>query len=129
MDATKLRKLAELYDQRKALEDAIKQVKEQEDQLNAELVEDFTQDGMSSTKVDGRTFYLHQQTWATTRGDPQAAVKALAALGMPECLMMGTMRVSGMIREQGEEQFFAQYPELREVIGTEVRTNVRVRKG
>ncbi len=129
MDATKLRKLAELYDQRKALEDAIKQVKGQEDQLNAELVEDFMQDGISSTNMDGRTFYLHQQTWATTKGDPQAAVKALMAAGMPECLMMGTMRVSGMIREAGEEQFFAQYPELREVIGTEVRTNVRMRKG
>lgn len=129
MDATRLRRLAELYDRRKALEDEAKAVKAEEDALNAELVEDFTQDGMSSTKVDGRTFYLHQQTWATTKGDPQAAVKALAALGMPECLMMGTQRVSGMIREAGEEEFFAQYPELREVIGTEVRTNVRMRKG
>ena len=128
MDATKLRKLADLYDRRKALEDEVKLIKEQEDALNAELVDDFTQDGMSSTKVDGRTFYLHQQTWATAKGDPQSAVKTLTALNLPECLMMGTMRLSGMIRESGEEEFFAQYPELREVIGTEVRTSVRVRK-
>ena len=129
MDASRLKQLADLYDRRKGIETELRFIKAEVDVLSAELVEDFMQDGISSMKMDGRTFYIHSQTWATSKGNPRGAVEALLALNMPECLMMGTMRVSGMIREEGEEEFFAQYPELRDAIGTEVRTSVRMRKG
>lgn len=128
MDTGKLHKLRELYDRRKDLEDQAAAVKTEEDRLNAEIVEDFIADGVNSVNADGRTFYLNQQLWASGKGNTALAVAALLKEGMTDCLGLGTQRLSGLIREMGEEEFFKTYPELQGVIGTETRSSVRIRK-
>ena len=128
MDVSKLRQLADLSARRKALESEARDLKKKEESLSTELVDDFIQEGVSSLKADGSLFYLHQQAWATSLDDTQLSVTTLLAEGLQSCVTVGSQRLSAIMREMGEEQFFGQYPALKGVIGQEVRSSVRVRK-
>lgn len=128
MDAGQMKRLIELDDKLKALDAQAEPLRKEREALSAELVESFTQDGLSSANMDGRTLYLHVQAWAGHNGDAKAAVDALRAEGLEDCLMLGTQRLSARVREMGEEEFFAAYPALKEHIRVDVRSSIRVRK-
>ena len=103
MDAERLKRLIDLSSRRKELEAQARELRKEETALSQDLVDEFTADGVDSVRVAGHTAYLHSQMWASANGDGRAAVKALAAAGLENCIQVGTVRLSALIREQGEK--------------------------
>lgn len=77
MDVNKLRHFKDLTLEKRALADKLKGLGETLRKLSAELVDDFVEDGMTKTTIDGLTIHLHNQT-VTRVIDQDAATKFLA---------------------------------------------------
>lgn len=91
---------------RKAELDAeLKGVKSQMKGLEDSLITYYTENNVQSLNVDGRTCYLHRQTWASLK-DVQAGVAALKQAGLgdmvKESCHAGTL--SAWVREQLEDK-------------------------
>ena len=77
MDVEKLRRFKDLTLEKRTLADKAKAINETLRKLSAELVDEFVEDGMTKTTIDGLTIHLHNQT-VTRVIDQDSATKFLA---------------------------------------------------
>lgn len=62
MDIEKIRRFKDLTLEKRGLADKQKAINETLRKLSAELVDEFVEDGMTKTTIDGLTIHLHNQT-------------------------------------------------------------------
>lgn len=102
MNKDKLARFVELQKEKRELDDALKNVKRQLDELEPLLLEQMTEEGIQSVKVNGLTLYLKRQLWAgAADGNYDAACDALIAEGLAEFVQrrFNTNTVSAYVRE------------------------------
>ncbi len=125
-----IRQFHDLEEQKRDLDGKLKAVKERQDRLKAHLIEAFADNGIQSINVEGYTFYLHRQIWASASG-PQA-MAALKEVGLDDLVKetchAGTL--SAWVREQpvDDQNMPVLPPELQEQVRVSERFDIRSRK-
>lgn len=103
MDAGKLRQFLAMHEKKRALEAELETVKEQMAVLEAELLQQFEQEGVSSMKVNGKTVYLDQKKWAGVApgASREAAIQAIKEAGLDMYVKedFSTQSLSAYVRE------------------------------
>lgn len=105
----RLARYAELSKQRKLREAEVENIMEEMKQLEAELLPQFEQLGMQSSKVAGVTIYIARELWASALdGDHDKANKALEEAGLGNLILprFNVQTLSAYVREldkAGEE--------------------------
>lgn len=109
LDAEKARRLAEIDERRSELKDELSRLDKERGPIEAELLEQMAETGISKIRIDGRTIYLYSQTWASVeRGEEEPneeayarACKALAEAGLADMVetRFNTHRLSAFVRE------------------------------
>lgn len=79
MDTKDVRRLIDLDEKKAELDEALKEVKQEREALEAQLMEDMLEDEVQSMTIGGRTVFFHRQLWAGHKGDKQELCAALTA--------------------------------------------------
>jgi hypothetical protein len=73
-----LKEFVALEDEKADLKTRLKAIENRLGELDTTLTEQFLADGIQSTRIDGRTVYLHRDLYASAKdGDKEAVVAAL----------------------------------------------------
>lgn len=131
MDLDDVHRYVELRRRQSELESEASGVKEEADQIEQRLLEDFAEQGVDRMSVNGHTVYLHRQLWArvpegVTRAEVVEALEE-AGLGHFVRRQYNTQTVSAWLRdlEREEEEL---PPELYGMIEGSERYSLRVRR-
>ena len=140
MNMDYVKNLLVLLNGQKELKLKLNKMKETSDELAADLIDDFINEGVSSMNVDGQTLYIHNSMSASREGGIAApdAAEMCKAVGLGDCVTIGTQKLTSYIREceipEGaapgttkEEIFFETYPQLKDIIHVEHKSSLRVR--
>jgi hypothetical protein len=85
LDTGAVGRFVEVSREIKDLEDRLKALKSQRDELQEGLLEQFSSAGVSSVRVDGLTVSLRREVWATCKeSNYERACAALTAAGLSE---------------------------------------------
>lgn len=113
IDDSLLKRYIEVHDIIVEHEDDIDVLKEEKNLLEQDLIELFSQAGISNIKIEGRTITLSTQYWAKMRENEdgrstsrEGVVKALRSLGLDDFIILETFssqKVSSYIRELVEK--------------------------
>ena len=102
MNTAELKEFVSLEKEKADLKQQLKQVQERLDELDRKLTEQFLQDGMESSKIDGRTVYLRRDIYASAKeGCREAVVAALKACQLSQYVRedYNAKSVEAMVRE------------------------------
>lgn len=78
MNTANLKEFVALEDEKAAIKTRLKTIENRLGELDESLTNEFLEDGIQSTKIDGRTVYLHRDLYASAKeGDKEAVVAAL----------------------------------------------------
>lgn len=103
LDMTKVRDFVALEKERRELESRLKVVTTKLSDLQEELLEGFTQTGLTQAKMDGLRVYVHRQLWASAKdGDYEKACAVLKEVGLSEFVgeRFNTNTLSSWVRER-----------------------------
>lgn len=121
-----LRAWLALDDQRRALEDQVKAITTQCEQMRERILERWADEGVDSVRVDGRTVAVRRSVYARVL-DRARLVPALRAAGLEDLLTANTTTLSAWIRER-EDHGEPLPTAFDEVIGTFERFSLVTRK-
>jgi len=127
-----------LADDIKALEKKVKDLTASKGKIESRILENFSENGISSIKIDGSTVYLHRQLWAGTDRhededdeSEEPKIRAIAALRAAGCEDLikenfNVMTLSAFVREldQNKEELPAEFEgaiKVAEVFSARVR--------
>jgi hypothetical protein len=118
----------------KEYERKAKTLKAERAMLAEQLMDQMVQEGVSTFKIDGKTVYLHSQSWANAKlneegtRDFPSACEALITCGYSDFVetKFSTQRVSALIREL-EKDPAGIPPELTSTLDITEKVDVRVR--
>ena len=90
-----------LAKQKADLDAELKSVKAKMKKLELGLIDFFTENGMQSSNVDGRTCYLHRQVWASLK-DKDAGAEVFKRCGLGDMVKesINGQTLSAWVREQ-----------------------------
>ncbi len=78
MNTAELKEFVALEDEKSGLKTRLKAIESRLGELDESLTQQFLDDGIQSTKIDGRTVYLHRDIYASAKdGDKESVVAAL----------------------------------------------------
>jgi hypothetical protein len=126
-----LLKFVELYELKKQHEGDAKELGEKIEKLEARLLKQFTDAGVSKITVNGRTLWVDRKLWAGAKdGNTARAIKALRAAKLGE-FCNETLNVQGLsayVRERDDSGETPVPEKLANAISVTEKYNVRVRK-
>lgn len=134
---TKKRKYIALYKKKKQLEEKLEATKGDIAELEAELLIEFSEEGMTRVVVGEATLWLDHKIWASAGGDMEGAVRVLKLEGNEDLVKETINRntLSAWVREQAPsklsspEEIQAALPGgLSKAIKVTETNNIRVRK-
>lgn len=122
-----VKEFVQLSDERKQLKKKAREIKSQMDEIEAQVIDDMTQQGVSSLDVDGKRAYLSTTLRARSKdGNHVRAVKALQDHGLDDLITLGPQKASSYFRKFDDPEEIP--PELREAFEMYEQTKVNVRK-
>lgn len=125
-------RLIEIDTQKRALEDQLKDLNAERSALEAELLDQWAEEGVQHVRQNGMTVYLHRQLWASVKPEERPrAVQAFEAAGLEDMLSVNTQTLSAWWRERAdvEEQEEGGIPEtIKELVNVEERYAIRTRR-
>ena len=99
MDTAGLTRYIEVRDARAALSAQDRKLKDEQEALAEQIIDNFTQEGISSLNIRGRCVYVSRSEKARPAGgDHVAAVRALFAAGMDQLVTLGSQKMSAFLR-------------------------------
>lgn len=122
-----LRALLELRSEKERHEDALKGINAEIDVITQRVLDRWSEEGVSSMKVDGTTVYLRRSIYARVL-DREHVVEALREAGLDAMLTPNTNTLSAWLREK-EEAGEPLPPSLEGIVGTFERFALGVRNG
>lgn len=122
-----LRRLLDLKAKKEAHEAALKPITAEIEEITARVLDRWSEDGVSSMKVDGRLLSLRRQVWARVL-DREHVAEALREAGLETFLTPNTQTLSAWLREK-EENGEPLPPGLEGIVGTFEKFSLAVRKG
>lgn len=99
----KVRRLLEIDSAIASYNSRMDELKEERKELEEDLLEQFSTEGVSSLSVDGRIVYIHRQIWASAVEESyDKLVRTLRSLGLGEMVKpkINTQVLSAYVREQ-----------------------------
>ena len=106
MDAQRLKDFTKLTKRKREVEAELRVIKDDLKAQEAVLRDQFAEDGIKSTNIDGMTVYVHRQWWARPLDDKQLSIAALNRHPIWRDFVEQTfnvMTVSARVRELTEE--------------------------
>jgi hypothetical protein len=80
MNTAELKEFVALEDEKADIKARLRAIESRLGELDESLTKQFLDDGIQSTRIDGRTVYLHRDIYASAKdGDKEAVVAALKA--------------------------------------------------
>jgi hypothetical protein len=120
-----LEDIIDLDQERRAEEEVLRLINEDYSKASEALVAEFVKTGIQSMKVRGLVIYLEKQVWVTVL----ETGFGLADPNFDDCAQLSTKKIANLIREGGEEKFYAEHPVLRGMIRVEYKSKIKVKKG
>ncbi len=130
LDMQKLKEYVGLDSLRRELEDRLDEVKKKMEPLNEELVENFIQAGVQSTKFMDKTVYIHTQLWASVKEESKqiaAAVFKNNGLGDLVKEAVNAQTLSAYFRELQKEEKEGPI-EIQEITKVTMESKLRIRR-
>ena len=131
MDMARVREYVRLRRQQRERETETEAIKEQADQIEAQLLEEFAVDGVQSMSVDGMTVYLSRQLWASIPDgvEKEQVIDGLKSAGLEHFVRenYNTQTLSSWMRDLEREDESLPEPLQGLLTGSE-RYNLRVRR-
>jgi hypothetical protein len=116
-----------LSEKRNELRKKEREIKQQMDEIEAQVIDDMTHQGVSSLDVDGKRAYLSTTLRARSKdGDHVRAVRALLDNGLDDLITLGPQKTSSYFRKFDDPEEIP--PDLREAFEIYEQTSVNVRK-
>lgn len=85
MNTAELKEFVALEDEKGTLKTRLKAIESRLGELDESLTRQFIDDGIQSTRIDGRTVYLHRDIYASAKdGDKEAVIVALKACNLSQ---------------------------------------------
>ncbi len=122
-----LKRLLELNARRKVIEAELKEINAESDQITQSVLDRWSEDGVTSMKVDGHTVYMRRSIYAKVL-DRDRIADAMREAGLASMLTPNTNTLSAWLREREENQ--EPLPQsLEGIVGTFERFALGVRNG
>ena len=122
-----LKQLLGLRQLKEQHEDALKGINAEIDTITARVLDRWTDDGVDSMCVDGKTISMRRQVYARVL-DREHVAEALREAGLEHLLTPNTNSLSAWLREKEEAQESLP-PCLEGIVGTYERFSLSVRNG
>lgn len=130
VDTDALRRYVALTRRKRTIKAEEKEINQQLEKLEQQLLAQFEHSGLDATRLDGHTVYLQRQIFANARdGDQQRAVEALHAVGLDDYVRerFNPQQISAYVREQ--EELGNELPDpLKDALTIHEKFTLRVRK-
>jgi len=127
MDMNAVKEWMRLDAEAKALDAEAKEIKNRRDEIAETLSEEFVEDGVASIKCDGRTVYLHVDTYASCGGDVPSVLAAIQAEGIDGLTTVNSSKLRALVKEESPERFIINHPGLAGLVKIEERVSIRSR--
>ena len=103
MDMAKVKLYRDLRDEQKRLEGEAEGIKARANEIERELVEEFSDEGVQNVKIDGSTVFLRRELWAQKEQGVSSddVVEALREAGLGDFVALGynSSALSARLRE------------------------------
>ena len=134
MDMKKARRCAELIARKRTVEDELRSIKDEINELEPSLIQDLIEDQVDRLPIkvgdDRVTLYIHRQLWVKPKdGDKGAVIRTLKRCGLSDFVSEGynTNSLSAYVRERiGNGQPLQ--PTLAEVVRVDESVSIRGRR-
>ena len=134
MDMKKARRCAELIARKRAVENELRSIKDEINELEPSLIQELIEDQVDRLPIkvgdDRVTLYIHRQLWVRPKdGDKDAVIQTLKRCGLSDFVSEGynTNSLSAYVRERiGNGQPLQ--PTLAEVVRVDESVSIRGRR-
>lgn len=113
---------------KKAIEESLENSKRLLAEMEQSILDQFSESGVNSVKVDGTTIYMQKNTWASARdGNQDAVCSALRSMGYESLVKtaVNAQALSSLIRDFEREGGIPD--DLRQVINVTEKFSIRTR--
>jgi len=122
-----LRRLLALRQDKERHEDVLKGINAEIEILTSRILDRWTDDGVDSVKMDGKTIYVRRSIYAKVL-DREHVAEAMREAGLDSMLTPNTNTLSAWLRER-EDNGEPIPPALDGIVGTYERFSLSVRNG